>query len=159
MADESDQAGRDHRDVIADFLDEPEHRADAPTEPGAEPETETEPGNEPGEPEQQPAAPGSRPRLPQADPARGPLAWLATRPTPGGIALILAAILFFIFAVVPMGPNGETRLFLMFKALTGGATIPPDSTAAQTEQAMMESQANAWQGFWTGVEVITDTIA
>lgn len=45
--------------------------------------------------------------------------WLATRPTPGGIGVMIAVIIFFLWAIVPVNAAGETRLYLLWGVLTG----------------------------------------
>lgn len=156
----------EHRDVIADFLD----GHDAPTQhndqgdqgdQADQGDQETAPATPESEsaPESAPEAPAGRGgiHLPRNDPARRWINWIATRPTPGGIMLMLAAVLFFVFAIVPVGPNGETRLFMIWKSLTGGATVPPDSPTAQADQATQAAAAVAWDGFWTvATEIVTD---
>ena len=42
-------------------------------------------------------------------------------PTPGGIGLLLLIVLVLLFAIVPMGSNGQTRLQLMWNVLAGKA--------------------------------------
>lgn len=162
----------DHRDVIADFLDsngsdgngqqgDDAGGNDATTEPGAP----DEPGDQADEKSDDNADGNTEPRaasriqLPGADPARRWVDWLANRPTPGGIFLMIGVILFFLFAFVPMGPNGETRLFLIWRSLTGGAKVPPDTTTAEAEQAQKADAEAAFQALWTGgVAVITDEL-
>lgn len=66
------------------------------------------------------------------DKVTGTKEWLANLPTPGSIALLLVVILFFIWAVVPVGQNGETRLQLLWLTLTGKTSIAgePQNTLA-----------------------------
>lgn len=45
-------------------------------------------------------------------------------PRPGGIALLLAIILFIVFAIQPMGKNGHTRLELIWLAMFGKVELP-----------------------------------
>ena len=45
--------------------------------------------------------------------------WLANRPTPGGIGTLLAVILVFLMAIVPVDNQGNTRLKLLWLTLTG----------------------------------------
>jgi hypothetical protein len=168
--DEPTQA--DHRDVIADFLDGDNNDADGndaggdsptgePAEQGDNPATPGEPAedkNDENENEDAPAHTRRRVQLPGADPARRGINWLANLPTPGGIVLMISVLLFFLFAFVPMGPNGETRLYLIWRGLTGGAKVPADTTTAQTEQDQKAQDEAAWQGFWEGAAapIITD---
>lgn len=161
----------EHRDIIAGFLDGDGAGEDnQPTAPGNDESQPGAPGaSEDGAPTAEPdsdtsddttPAPGARLRLPHADPARGAVGWLANRPTPGGILVLIAAILFFVFAVVPLGPHGETRLFLIWKSLTGGATVPPDTAEIAQEQADQANNNPAWSAFWTATtEIITDITA
>ena len=46
-------------------------------------------------------------------------------PTPGGLFPLFVALFFFLFAIVPVHPSGATRLNLIWRALTGGASLPP----------------------------------
>lgn len=44
--------------------------------------------------------------------------------TPGGLFPLVVFILFMLFAIVPVNSNGDTRLLLLWRALTGGAFLP-----------------------------------
>ena len=50
--------------------------------------------------------------------------WLATLPTPGGIALMLFIIMVFVWAIVPVN-NGLTRAQLFYLTLTGKTALNP----------------------------------
>lgn len=62
-------------------------------------------------------------------------------PTPGGLFPILAALLFFLLAIVPVWSDGTTRLSLIWRVLTGGAALP-----ATPRQTTLESLGAAVQG-------------
>lgn len=64
-------------------------------------------------------------------------------PTPGGLAPLIAALLFFVFAIVPVGAQGSTRLELIWRVLTGGAYLPaePGSKRARIAEAQANAQA------------------
>lgn len=62
-------------------------------------------------------------------------------PTPGGLFPLIAALLFFVFAIVPVGAQGSTRLELIWRVLTGGAFLPPEPGSKRAKIA--EAQANA----------------
>ncbi|MGZ6392507.1 MAG: hypothetical protein ACXWQZ_24985, partial [Ktedonobacterales bacterium] len=66
-------------------------------------------------------------------------------PTPGGLAPLIAALLFFVFAIVPVGAQGSTRLELIWRVLTGGAYLPaePGSKRAQIAEAQANAAASA----------------
>ena len=58
--------------------------------------------------------------------------WIASLPTPGGIMALVFALLFFVWVIVPVNGNGDTRLFLFWKVLTGQTQIDPNlATAGQ----------------------------
>lgn len=80
--------------------------------------------------------------------------------TPGGLFPLVVFILFMIFAIVPVNSNGDTRIFLLWRALTGGAFLPlsaahqrrlaeaarirqDNATAAQIAQAAGEAASAA----------------
>lgn len=70
---------------------------------------------------------------------------VAALPTPGGLGLIVLALVFFVFVIVPVNANGETRFALIWRALTGGATVPPGprKLRAQAIQAAQQQPASA----------------
>jgi hypothetical protein len=49
---------------------------------------------------------------------------VASYRTPGGLVPLILAVIFLLFAVVPADSHGNTRLFLFWRALTGGAHLP-----------------------------------
>jgi len=51
-------------------------------------------------------------------------------PTPGGIGLLLVIVLVFLFAIVPMGATGQTRLELMWNVLAGKAHFASESQSS-----------------------------
>lgn len=55
--------------------------------------------------------------------------WIMRAPTVGGIGALVAIIVLFLLAVVPIDKQGNTRLFLIWLALTGKASVklPPGS--------------------------------
>lgn len=56
--------------------------------------------------------------------------YLSGIPTPGGIATILIVLAFFIFAVIPVDSNGNTRLKLLWLTLTGKTHLAYSGTAS-----------------------------
>lgn len=48
-------------------------------------------------------------------------------PMPGGIGLMLIAIIFILFAIQPVNASGATRLQLMFEAFMGNVKLPTDT--------------------------------
>lgn len=69
---------------------------------------------------------------------------VAALPTPGGLGLIILALVFFVFVIVPVNANGDTRFALIWRALTGGATIPagPRKRHAQALAAVQAQPAS-----------------
>ena len=55
-------------------------------------------------------------------------AWIMRAPTVGGIGALLAIIVLFLMAVVPVDKSGNTRLFLIWLTLTGKTNLrlPPN---------------------------------
>jgi hypothetical protein len=45
--------------------------------------------------------------------------WIASAPTPGGIGVLVLALLFFLWAIVPVNAAGDTRLKLLWYTLIG----------------------------------------
>ena len=45
--------------------------------------------------------------------------WIASQPTPGGIAALVVFILFFALAVIPVNSQGQTRLYLIWQTILG----------------------------------------
>ena len=45
--------------------------------------------------------------------------WIASQPTPGGIALLLIFIAFMAMAAIPVNAQGQTRLYLLWQSLLG----------------------------------------
>lgn len=70
---------------------------------------------------------------------------ISNLPTPGGLFPLIAALLFFIFAIVPVGAQGSTRLELIWRVLTGGAYLPPEpgSKRARIAEAQQQQQDTA----------------
>lgn len=58
--------------------------------------------------------------------------WAANLPTYGGIAAVLLALMFFIWVIVPVGQNGETRAQLLYLTLTGKTKIAGEPNAASS---------------------------
>lgn len=45
--------------------------------------------------------------------------WLSSAPTPGGIGMLVLALLFFLWAIIPVNSAGDTRLKLLWYTLIG----------------------------------------
>lgn len=62
--------------------------------------------------------------------------WMASRPTPGGIATLLIIISIFLLAVVPVRVGGPTRLKLIWLTITGKTHIDysADPTVSSNNQ-------------------------
>jgi hypothetical protein len=52
--------------------------------------------------------------------------WLGSAPTPGGIGALLLALLFFLWVIVPVNEQGDTRLKLLWYTLIGRTRIKPE---------------------------------
>jgi hypothetical protein len=61
--------------------------------------------------------------------------WLASKPTPGGIATLLILICVFLIAIVPVNAQGDTRLKLLWLTLTGKTHIDYTKTGQGTQNA------------------------
>jgi hypothetical protein len=48
---------------------------------------------------------------------------LAALPTPGGVGLLVFALIFFVWAIVPVSSGGQTRLQLLWLTLTGHTSL------------------------------------
>jgi hypothetical protein len=107
------------------------------------------------------ALPGTAAALALSNPAVTVARWLdglhARAERPGSVMPLVFVLLVFIFALVPV--NGDaTRLELIWRALTGGAALPPSATelalAAQYQDLAAERQtestiaAGVWGGMW-----------
>lgn len=70
---------------------------------------------------------------------------ITSLPTPGGLFPLIAALAFFIFAIVPVGAQGSTRLELIWRVLTGGAYLPPEpgSKRARILEQQQQQQDSA----------------
>lgn len=83
-----------------------------------------------------------------------PRSWIMRAPTVGGIGALLAIIVLFLFAVVPVDNNGNTRLFLIWLTLTGKASVKPppgaqsnvtpniSSTTVQPQDTVVDTTTN-----------------
>lgn len=78
-------------------------------------------------------------------PAQRAGARLRSLPTPGGLGGVIAALLFFNVAIVPVGTSGQTRLLLLWQVLTGAVALPtppaPPSAASATDQQAVNDVA------------------
>jgi hypothetical protein len=45
--------------------------------------------------------------------------WIASQPTPGGIAALILFIAFMMLAIIPVNAQGQTRLYLFYNTLVG----------------------------------------
>lgn len=127
---------------------------DTPTLPGGFHQAATDQDSDQEQPAQ-PAKPAKAPDLSApADAMRnmrgtlGHVSELAGRvPTPGGIGLLLAVLVFFWFAVIPVAANGkDTRLTLIWRTLLGQVHIPGDEPQAPT---VAEAAQDAfWGAVW-----------
>lgn len=123
--------------------------ANAPTLPSAaagEPGFSPGPASQPAAPSG-PAAPAGLRSTPQASGGQGSVtvkggilrfkaadhvaSALASAPTPGGIAALVFALVFFLMAIVPVNGN-DTRLSLLWGVLTGTEVLPPGNATRET---------------------------
>lgn len=80
----------------------------------------------------------------------GTVARLANLPMPGGIGMLVFALVVFLFIIVPV--NGtKTRMELIWLVLTGAYKLPGD-VSAQEDAATADAAA---AGFLTGVQDVT----
>jgi len=70
--------------------------------------------------------------------------WATGLKTPGGVGILVFALLFFIWVIVPVS-NGQTRLQLLWQVLTGQADFRQD-VVQQEEQAVSQSEESAYGG-------------
>lgn len=84
--------------------------------------------------------------------------WLASLPTPGSIALLLVCILFFVWAVVPVGQNGETRLQLLWLTLMGQTRIAGEGSTDMSKFSPT-SQITGQQNTTPSLTVMTNPIS
>jgi hypothetical protein len=52
--------------------------------------------------------------------------WLSNAPTPGGIGVLLLALIFFLWVIVPVNEQGDTRLKLLWYTLIGRTRFKPE---------------------------------
>lgn len=69
------------------------------------------------------------------------LNWVGKRPTPGGIATLLVIIAVFLMAIMPAGPNGETRLKLLWLTLSGKTQINYTATGNNSSSSDNSQQS------------------
>lgn len=75
--------------------------------------------------ERKPPSPGAfGPLGPAGERVRTAYLRTAGLPTPGGVGMLIFALVVFGFAIIAVGPNGETRLQLIWGTVTGTVTIP-----------------------------------
>ncbi len=69
-----------------------------------------------------------------------PRKWLESLPTPGGIATIIVILLFFLFAVIPVDSQGNTRLKLLWLSIRGNTHLAyTETTASPTKEVISPS--------------------
>jgi hypothetical protein len=56
--------------------------------------------------------------------------WIASAPTPGGIGVLVLALLFFLWAIIPVNAAGDTRLKLLWYTLIGRTQFTEDTQVA-----------------------------
>lgn len=62
--------------------------------------------------------------------------WLSALPTPGGIGMLLLALLFFMLVIIPVNANGDTRLKLLWKTITGQTYLADKIDNSSTKQGV-----------------------
>lgn len=68
----------------------------------------------------------------------------ASLPTPGDLGPLLFALIVFGMAIIPVGPNGETRLQLLWGTVTGSVTIPTKGATDAQGYAAVAAQIDPW---------------
>jgi cation transport ATPase len=58
-------------------------------------------------------------------------AWLSSAPTPGGVGMLLLALIMFLWIIVPVNAAGDTRAKLLFYTLTGRTKFNQQYEAAE----------------------------
>jgi hypothetical protein len=81
--------------------------------------------------------------------------WAAQQPTPGGIGVLVFALIVLVFAVVPTSPDGKTRLGLLWASITGRAKLAGRKNVGQEYRAPADpgtsgGGGNSWQTQSTG---------
>lgn len=67
-------------------------------------------------------------------------------PAPGGLVLMLAILILFLFAIVPVTPKGKTRLALLWDTLRGKTSLPapPAAPASSSSSSQSQQQQQNW---------------
>lgn len=55
--------------------------------------------------------------------------WIASAPTPGGIGVLILALMFFLWAIIPVNQSGDTRLKLLWYTLIGRTKFTEDTSS------------------------------
>lgn len=76
--------------------------------------------------------------------------WLASAPTPGGIGVLILALLFFLWAIVPVNAAGDTRLKLLWYTLIGRTQFTEDTQVAGGSADFNNSADTSGTGNGTG---------
>jgi hypothetical protein len=61
--------------------------------------------------------------------------WLASAPTPGGVGVLLLALLMFLWIIVPANESGDTRAKLLWYTLTGRTKLKQQYETAENAAA------------------------
>lgn len=77
--------------------------------------------------------------------------------TPGGLFPLVVFILFMLFAIVPVNSNGDTRMLLLWRALTGGAFLP--LSAAHQRRLAEQARINGDNAAFAAAEQAAGKVA
>lgn len=69
--------------------------------------------------------------------------WLGKQPTYGGIGSLVAIIVFFLLAVVPVNANGDTRLKLIYLTLTGKTQLQYEGNVSSGDFGNSSNSSNS----------------
>lgn len=81
--------------------------------------------------------------------------WIASQPTPGGIAALLVMIAFVALALIPVNSQGQTRLYLFYQSLLGRTHMKYSEGQNNTSNV---SQFGGSAGATFGTQPSTNTV-
>lgn len=77
--------------------------------------------------------------------------WISSAPTPGGIGVLVLALLFFLWAIIPVNAAGDTRLKLLWYTLIGRTQFTADTqTSGGSADFGNETDSTATTGSGNG---------
>src|SRR5579875_2005187 len=76
---------------------------------------------------------------------------LAALPTPGGVGLLVFALIFFVWAIVPVSSGGQTRLQLLWLTLTGHTSLATGEAPSEQRPGTPTTAPTATAPTTTGI--------